>query len=886
MQLKLPPSLHYPITVTELLRRPNDNVERLAPLFSYFYMTTVLESNLLGEKKPVQKTFPTRYESPVDGVLKLWNIKAGAVITASNIVVAEIEEPCSHSVQFGGMCTICGKDMTAISYNTDMSDSDRATIHMVHDNNALTVSTDEATRLEQEARLRLLKTRKLSLVVDLDQTIIHATVDPTVAEWQNDPSNPNYDAVKDVRVFQLVDDGPGARGCSYYIKLRPGLGEFLKSISKTYELHIYTMGTRAYAQNIAAIVDPERSIFGDRILSRDESGSLTAKNLQRLFPTDTKMVVIIDDRGDVWKWSENLIKVTAYDFFVGIGDINSSFLPKKPELQPEIRALPSEIPKPNNDLAEGAQLQEPEPAEERPAFDTSSSEGAPEQPDLESKNDVSTLEQLVSMGGSDDPTVLQQQTSKQDEALIAQLHDRPLLQKQKRLDAEDLAASESVDSSTNDDVEHNSLEHPPSDDNMSESGKPRHNLLHDDDSELLYLEQSLMEVHRVFYEEYDRSLAQVQGGRLAELRGEKNSKRRNVKNELEETVNVPDIKYLLPLLKLRVLDGVNIVFSGVVPIGTDVQASDIGLWAKSFGARVHEDINKRTTHVVAARNRTAKVKQAARRHRIKIVFTQWLLDSISQWQRLDEDPYLIPVHPEDREPHSSSNGVISDKDDSPEDVAAEPENLMLSSSEDDLGGASEDESMHGDKDEVDDPESAVPDAIIDPFENYDREGVDEELKEFLGSDGEDSDSDSVMSDSSQGSSLRKKRKRPSPSSSESGSDSDRDRASNAADESKSGSRLAKRQQLARDRTTTLKAVATANELGSVPAVAGAEERDEDQDNNHREREHEGEESENSGNGENAEDGEESGPDEMERELAAELEKELGNDGNDFNAEIN
>jgi RNA polymerase II subunit A-like phosphatase len=207
-------------------------------------------------------------------------------------------------------------------------DSMRAPIQMTHDNTALTVSQREATRVEEDAKRRLLAWRRLSLVVDLDQTIIHATVDPTVGEWKEDQENPNHDAVKDVRAFQLTDDGPGMRGCWYYIKLRPGLESFLQNIAEIYELHIYTMGTRAYAQNIANIIDPERKLFGDRILSRDESGSLTAKNLQRLFPVDTKMVVIIDDRGDVWKWNPNLIKVSPYDFFVGIGDINSSFLPK------------------------------------------------------------------------------------------------------------------------------------------------------------------------------------------------------------------------------------------------------------------------------------------------------------------------------------------------------------------------------------------------------------------------------------------------------------------------------------------------------------------------------------------------------------------------------
>jgi TFIIF-interacting CTD phosphatase-like protein len=80
--------------------------------------------------------------------------------------------------------------------------------------------------VEEEAKRRLLASKKLSLVVDLDQTIIHATVDPTVEEWQNDEDNPNHEAVKDVKKFKLVDDGPGARGCWYYIKLRPGLKEF------------------------------------------------------------------------------------------------------------------------------------------------------------------------------------------------------------------------------------------------------------------------------------------------------------------------------------------------------------------------------------------------------------------------------------------------------------------------------------------------------------------------------------------------------------------------------------------------------------------------------------------------------------------------------------
>jgi hypothetical protein len=44
-------------------------------------------------------------------------------------------------------------------------------------------------------------------------------------------------------------------------------------MSKLYEMHVYTMGTRTYADAICQVIDPDKRIFGGRILSRDESGS-------------------------------------------------------------------------------------------------------------------------------------------------------------------------------------------------------------------------------------------------------------------------------------------------------------------------------------------------------------------------------------------------------------------------------------------------------------------------------------------------------------------------------------------------------------------------------------------------------------------------------------
>ncbi|KAK2773487.1 Carboxy-terminal domain (CTD) phosphatase [Emmonsiellopsis sp. PD_33] len=796
MLLKLSASLHYPITVTELLKRPSDPVKQGDAIFAYYYQTTVTEGDGLGNKKDVLRRFPTRFESAVDGDLLNWRIKVGDVIEAP-VDVAEIDEPCAHEVQFGGMCATCGKDMTELNYNTEFLDSSRAPIRMVHDNSSLTVSQSEATRVEEDAKRRLLASRRLSLVVDLDQTIIHATVDPTVAEWQQDKDNPNHEAVKDVRAFQLVDDGPGMKGCWYYIKLRPGLEEFLKEISTLYELHIYTMGTRAYAQNIANIVDPDRKIFGDRILSRDESGSLTAKNLQRLFPVDTKMVVIIDDRGDVWKWTDNLIKVSPYDFFVGIGDINSSFLPKKQEL----KALPKAAAKAKKEL-EAAASEAAKPV-------VNGSMSVDDKPDTE----ISALEQLVTMGGGDNPVLLQEQASEQEEAIAHQVEERPLLQKQKQLDAEDDAAD--LMAAENGDL---------SSDDSHDSSRHRHHLLEDNDTELYQLQERLRNVHQTFFDEYDRKRTQSLGGRVSALRGE----RVPARDKGVDLRIVPDIKVIMPQIKRSVLESVVLVFSGVLPLGTDTQNADISLWAKSFGATISHKISTRTTHLVAGRNRTAKVREATRYPNVKIVTVQWLLDSMTHWRRLDEEPYLVPVHPEDRgEP-------IKPGENSPGGSRASNGSLdssMLSSSEEeDL--TSESESNDSDASKLRIQTDNLNEEILEsagltehsPI-GYDAEqqaAVHDELKAFLGSDNEDSESDSEfsfgMSDAAQVTPSKKRKRGTESGGEESGGESSASEdVSGTAPPTASGSRLARKIKLSHERNTGLKNVATIRSRGPSEA---------------------------------------------------------------------
>ena len=715
-----------------------------------------------------------------------------------------------------------------LAYNTEHLDSTRATINMDHNNVSLTISPAEAAKAEDEAKRRLLASKKLSLVVDIDLTIIQATVENTVAEWQKDPDNPNHDAVKDVRSFLLRDDGP-EKYRWYYIKLRPGLKEFLENVSKIYELHIYTMATRAYAKNIADIIDPDHKYFGDRILSRDESGSLHAKTLQRLFPVDTKMVVIIDDRADVWKWSPNLVKVTPYNFFLGTGDINSTFLPKKSKPGPKSAAniASAAVSKQNQGFGEGTDTKDPEPKTNGDAAHNSETSSI-EESESASKSDVSPLEQLVAMGGGDDADTRQAQTVAHDEALEAQAEEKPLLQKQKQLEAAD-AATEAAAAKEDKD----SGSPPPS---MNESevdnqhDKPKHHLLQDHDRELYQLEHGLRTVHTEFFNIYRTELASVQGGRLGQLRGAQ--KRRSVPDPTDnlDLDLVPDIKIVLPAVKAKVLAGVVIVFSGVFKLGDDIEIEEKTNLAKSFGAQVEENVTKHTTHVVAARERrTLKVKKALRRGkgRIKIVNLQWFTDSIMSFKKKDESPYLLnfdhfpqPAPIDDDEILSESESLASETGDDTDNITGKNQtkpalHLRMPNNADETGS----ESSFGGSDlpsELDIEEGSPIGGT-----NEDWSAMNEELAEFLG--GESDGEGSVASEASTTSKLSvrgTKRGREE-------NDSDRD------SEDGTGGKVKKKQALGNGLTSLSQELSPGREDGrnvnGDPDTAGEDNDDEEED---------------------------------------------------------
>jgi RNA polymerase II subunit A-like phosphatase len=164
------------------------------------------------------------------------------------------------------------------------------------------------------------------------------------------------------------------------------------------------------------------------------------------------------------------------------------------------------------------------------------------------------------MGGGNDPTKLKEQTSEQGEAITAQLTDRPLLQKQKILDAADEDSNGTTEATSDND--------PASvpEATIDTHNKYRHNLLQDNDTELRYLQRSLQSVHSAFFEEYDRRTSGPKDGRVAELRTG-----RDVNITSDKLDSLPDVTSIMAAMKLKVLKGVHVVFSGVMPLGVQVQ---------------------------------------------------------------------------------------------------------------------------------------------------------------------------------------------------------------------------------------------------------------------------------------------------------------------------
>lgn len=216
---------------------------------------------------------------------------------------------CSHSVIFGSLCAICGKPVD--------SKMTTATASIVGPGGAvLKIATEEAEVIQATKLNQLRKARKLALVLDLDHTLLHAV--------QVDGPTPQETVCHNGEIHHLpIQELSSTRVMKHLVmKKRPHVDRFLKEASNYFQMSIYTMGTRRYAEAVVKILDPNNIYFNSRIVARSEGTSNTNeiydKSLKNIFLDDASMAVILDDRDDVWKGPQNdqLLLVRPYIYFI------------------------------------------------------------------------------------------------------------------------------------------------------------------------------------------------------------------------------------------------------------------------------------------------------------------------------------------------------------------------------------------------------------------------------------------------------------------------------------------------------------------------------------------------------------------------------------------
>ncbi|XP_017276555.1 RNA polymerase II subunit A C-terminal domain phosphatase [Kryptolebias marmoratus] len=635
------------------------------------------------------------------GVVKELGCQVGQIIPPGSVIV-KIEE-CSHPIVMKGLCAECGQDLTQLqgTNGNQQAPISTATVSMVHSVPELMVSSEQAKQLAREDQQRLHRNKKLVLMVDLDQTLIHTT-----EQHCQRMSN------KGIFHFQLGRGEP-----MLHTRLRPHCKEFLEKIAKLYELHVFTFGSRLYAHTIAGFLDPEKKLFSHRILSRDECIDPFSKtgNLRNLFPCGDSMVCIIDDREDVWKFAPNLITVKKYNYFQGTGDINAPAgsqeaqmarkggpLSRPPESTEQVGADEH-----NNGLRKKAkdcsvsgkeepvipQSSQVEPASERTQSDTEQRHGS-ETGQKGSESEVESKETQVG-----DETNITEDNGNRTEAAQEGSNSSVPSRECNNLDFDlssdsdsdsiggkppssdsgsegrsfqtkesgvgkegqepmDVDGTKERDSKVSCEVENSFVSEPSGvvlsdpelgngcldrrepeteSQNSEQSGvtvgeelldqsmedeEEEDEADNDQDDHLIYLEEVLERIHTEYFARYETYLR-------------------------KDASEMPDIRRIVPELKSKTLEGTTVMFSGLYPTNYPMERTREYYHAKALGAKIGKNLilnpqdPSRTTHLIAARAGTEKVRQAQGCKHLHVVNPDWLWSCLERWERVEEQLYPL-----------------------------------------------------------------------------------------------------------------------------------------------------------------------------------------------------------------------------------------------------
>eukprot|EP01018_Ginkgo_biloba_P015259 Gb_30135 [translate_table: standard] len=137
--------------------------------------------------------------------------------------------------------------------------------------------------------------QKKTIVLDLDETLVHSSEEPL----------PHYD-------FSIRSNIDGEI-VTFYVLKRPGVDHLLIELVKNYELVLFTAAVKEYANPVVDEIDPQRSI--SHRLFRDSCREMSGKFVKdlSLLGRDLKKVIIVDDNPNAYMLQpQNAVPVSSF----------------------------------------------------------------------------------------------------------------------------------------------------------------------------------------------------------------------------------------------------------------------------------------------------------------------------------------------------------------------------------------------------------------------------------------------------------------------------------------------------------------------------------------------------------------------------------------------
>lgn len=521
----------------------------------------------------------------------------------------------------------------------------------------------------------LLAARRLVLVLDLDQTVLHAALltgyeGPLDAEME-----PKQETTY---TFELSDRS------RMIVKFRPGLKQFLLQAHALYEIHVYTMANAEYAGRIVELINNEiladvepmerAQIIGKRIITRShtedslelrlkaQGGAAYAMKLRekrkdiKHIVGDSSIAVILDDSESVWAdYLNHLIQLYPFVYWPHQEDLNKTFHartastpPPAPPAAIPISSGTGDVPSFTSSAIVAQKVPHLSIEGERDAIAAALDDDQPIDAANAKKRRTPTPGEIPSelIGKIDIPESKRAKSVEEDDD---EKHETstPELPATQPTAPSDASSNGSSPNSDLDDIDGSATARSTPDLSDPNDTQPflqpfgiRHLPANNSDNVLDAMMTVLRRLHNEFFALPERS------------------KRRQV-------------QMILPRIRAQVLHGRRISFSGVFPQHIKSQQGpkpgqaspkEMAIWndhvkfakrevsrIEAFGAEYAEDFQKgnpeRVTHLVTARGSTQKARKALFERGVYVVSKTWLDQSIISWTAQSEANYQVPDLP-------------------------------------------------------------------------------------------------------------------------------------------------------------------------------------------------------------------------------------------------